>query len=160
MKTLTIKQPWLEAILFLGKNVENRTWKTDYRGPICLHASKEWSASGEEFLKMMIDEIPSLKQIGCSNLLATAWNRRGAICGTAILDDVRVIGEDVNSIVAWATDNIWIHGPIAWYLKSVTPVIPVLESGRRRLWDYQGRLLSLYSKHQIVSKGKYLLSER
>lgn len=39
MKALTIKQPWAWAILRAGKNVENRTWGTVYRGPLLIHSS-------------------------------------------------------------------------------------------------------------------------
>ena len=42
MKCLSVRQPWANAI-FDGtptlKDVENRTWKTDYRGPLAIHAS-------------------------------------------------------------------------------------------------------------------------
>ena len=39
MKALSVKQPWALAIGH-GKDVENRTWGTIYRGPIAVHASK------------------------------------------------------------------------------------------------------------------------
>jgi hypothetical protein len=32
MKALTIKQPWIHAILREGKDIVNRTWKRDFRG--------------------------------------------------------------------------------------------------------------------------------
>lgn len=40
MKALAIKQPWAEAIVRGWKDVENRSWRTDYRGPVLIHASK------------------------------------------------------------------------------------------------------------------------
>jgi hypothetical protein len=40
MKTLTVKQPWLQLLAEGIKDVENRTWHTKYRGPIALHAGK------------------------------------------------------------------------------------------------------------------------
>lgn len=39
MKALSIRQPWVWAVLHAGKPVENRCWSTRYRGPILLHAS-------------------------------------------------------------------------------------------------------------------------
>jgi hypothetical protein len=39
MKGLSLRQPWLTAILHLGKRIENRTWNTSYRGEVLLHAS-------------------------------------------------------------------------------------------------------------------------
>jgi hypothetical protein len=31
-KALTIRQPWAHSIIHLGKDVENRSWRTDYKG--------------------------------------------------------------------------------------------------------------------------------
>lgn len=39
MKTLSIKQPWAILIASGIKDIENRTWKTNYRGRIYIHAS-------------------------------------------------------------------------------------------------------------------------
>ena len=42
MKALSIKQPWASFIIDGFKDVENRTWRTSYRGPLLIHASKTW----------------------------------------------------------------------------------------------------------------------
>lgn len=39
MRCISVKQPWAWMIFHAGKNVENRGWDTDYRGPILIHAS-------------------------------------------------------------------------------------------------------------------------
>ena len=41
MKALSLKQPMAWAI-FHGKDIENRKWKTNYRGRILIHASNNW----------------------------------------------------------------------------------------------------------------------
>lgn len=38
---LSIRQPWLDLILQGRKTVEVRSWKTNYRGPLLLHASRK-----------------------------------------------------------------------------------------------------------------------
>jgi hypothetical protein len=40
MKALSIRQPWASLIIAGIKPVENRTWKSNYRGPLLIHASK------------------------------------------------------------------------------------------------------------------------
>lgn len=41
MKALSIRQPWAEAILHHGKDIENRDWKSSsFRGLLLIHASK------------------------------------------------------------------------------------------------------------------------
>lgn len=44
MKALSICQPYPHLILTGEKRVENREWRTDYRGPLLLHAgkSRQW----------------------------------------------------------------------------------------------------------------------
>ncbi len=39
MKILSIRQPWAALIVGGLKDVENRTWSTQYRGPVLIHAS-------------------------------------------------------------------------------------------------------------------------
>lgn len=39
MKALSIKQPWASLIAHGIKDIENRTWKTHFRGRIYIHAS-------------------------------------------------------------------------------------------------------------------------
>lgn len=41
MKALTIKQPYASLIVDGIKDIENRTWKTNYRGRILIHAGKD-----------------------------------------------------------------------------------------------------------------------
>jgi len=38
MKTLTVKQPWASLIVHGIKDIENRTWKTNFRGRALIHA--------------------------------------------------------------------------------------------------------------------------
>lgn len=48
MKALSIKQPWAWLIIHGGKDIENRSWRTKFRGRFLVHASsgctkKEWA---------------------------------------------------------------------------------------------------------------------
>jgi hypothetical protein len=45
VKALSIRQPWAWLIIHAGKNIENRTWATNYRGRILVHASKGMTLS-------------------------------------------------------------------------------------------------------------------
>jgi hypothetical protein len=46
IKVLSVRQPWAYLICAGFKNIENRTWKTDYRGRLYIHAGKsfDWNA--------------------------------------------------------------------------------------------------------------------
>jgi hypothetical protein len=86
VKALSLRQPWLWAVLELGKTIENRRWNTHYRGPILLHAAKGctqtelvealgWMASNANPDTMGI--FPGLDAIA-----------RGGICGYAEIVNV------------------------------------------------------------------------
>ena len=45
MKALSIRQPWAWAILFAGKDFENRDWYTSFRGRFAIHAAKGMTKS-------------------------------------------------------------------------------------------------------------------
>ena len=40
MKALSIRQPWAWLIIHGGKDIENRSWHTKFRGRFLVHASK------------------------------------------------------------------------------------------------------------------------
>ena len=40
MKALSIRQPWAWLIMRGFKDIENRTWRTHYRGRVFIHASQ------------------------------------------------------------------------------------------------------------------------
>jgi hypothetical protein len=41
MKTLSVRQPYAWLIVAGFKTIENRTWRTNYRGPLQIHASQK-----------------------------------------------------------------------------------------------------------------------
>ena len=48
MKALSVRQPWAWAIMHAGKDVENRTRITRYRGPVAIHATRCTRAEYEQ----------------------------------------------------------------------------------------------------------------
>ena len=69
MKVITIKQPWATLIVEGYKRFEFRSWKTNYRGDILIHAGKGIDKEAMERLKKYLpDEIPIGKIIGTATL--------------------------------------------------------------------------------------------
>ena len=58
IRALSIRQPWADAILHLGKNVENRPRLTHYRGPLLIHAGVTPARGGRERLIAMGCPVP------------------------------------------------------------------------------------------------------
>lgn len=63
MKVITIKQPWATLIAEGYKKYEFRSWKTNYRGDIYIHAGKGVDNSGVERFKDLNLEYPSSRII-------------------------------------------------------------------------------------------------
>ena len=57
MRAISIRQPWAWLIVNGYKPVENRDWKTTYRGHCLIHAGKMIDRAGYEFVK---DQFPEL----------------------------------------------------------------------------------------------------
>lgn len=73
MKALTVKAPWAWAIIHAGKNVENRTWPTKFRGTIAVHASggclaKYWAWARDLMAAIGID-VPGLDRLALGKVI-------------------------------------------------------------------------------------------
>ena len=81
MKALTIRQPWAELIVRGRKNVENRTWSTNHRGLLVIHAGQGFD-----------DHEPRV---------------RGPLDSGAIIGVVNVVGCIEGSKSRWALPGQW-----------------------------------------------------
>jgi activating signal cointegrator 1 len=41
MKSISLLQPWAQLVVMGAKRIETRSWNTQYRGPLLIHASKK-----------------------------------------------------------------------------------------------------------------------
>jgi ASCH domain len=119
VKALTVRQPWAWAIVYAGKDVENRRWQTSYRGPLLIHAAKEADPDGASRLLWTMDDPGAFGQP------RAAFQTRGAIIGFAYLADILT-----DSASRWAQSACF-H----WMLESRAPVDPAVPcTGRPGLW--------------------------
>jgi hypothetical protein len=125
MKALTVKQPWAELIVLGMKDVENRTRRTHYRGPLAIHVSLTPSKLDGHFR-----EIASLLDGALRHHAAGAreenWDA-GLVIGTVdLLDCVR----DSDSKRMF---------PDHWHWVFANPQrldVPVPAKGRLGLWEW------------------------
>ncbi|MGE5593799.1 MAG: ASCH domain-containing protein [Betaproteobacteria bacterium] len=48
MKAITLIQPWASLVAIGAKRIETRSWATDYRGPLAIHAAKGFPKWAQE----------------------------------------------------------------------------------------------------------------
>ena len=123
MQALTIKQPWVHAILHEGKDIENRSWQSSFRGWVAIHASAQpmrdaWFPRGHR--------VPDLDTLDCS-----------AICGV-----VRIVNVVTKSRSKWfyrPDDDSINYGWVLGDFKVLKTPIPC--KGALRLWNVPPKVL-------------------
>jgi len=128
MKVLTIREPWASLIINGYKEYEFRSWKTNYRGKLLIHAG------------MGLDK-DYLKRFNDYNLNCTS----GAIIGEVTLTDCILVDEkfdnklkEIDPIVYCKTSYTSTY---AWKLENVIKYDnPIYIKGKLGLWNYEGKL--------------------
>jgi ASCH domain len=84
---LSIRQPWAWSIIHAGKDIENRSWNTNYRGRFYIHAAKGLTrAEYDDFLDFTGDRF-RFSLPGHLHCPPADELRRGGIIGEAELVD-------------------------------------------------------------------------
>jgi hypothetical protein len=110
VKALTVRQPWASLIAAGIKDVENRSWRTSYRGPLLIHAG----------LGVDVDDLLVWREY-----LPEPLPKGSVVARVELIDCVR------DSTSTWALPGRW-H----WLLANPEPIragAPV--RGQLGLWD-------------------------
>lgn len=97
---LSVRQPWAWLIVNGYKPVENRTWPTNFRGPVAIHAGKTIDPDGYHWVRENFPEIPLPESFEV-----------GGIVGVARLTDC-----------IQTMDSPWFFGPYGFVLDDAKPV--------------------------------------
>jgi hypothetical protein len=122
MKALSVQQPWAWAIIHAGKDIENRTWRTQYRGVIAIHAAYRKRAGAQ---------LPQgVRKPGPDELVL------GAVIGTAEI--VAVVDHHGSK---------WFEGPFGFVLANPKALAkPLSCKGSLGLWEVPPNLLRALRK--------------
>lgn len=131
MKCLSIHQPWAWAILdpVLRKNIENRTWPTNHRGPLLIHAAKS---------RKSYDAWPAAEWYDAFESVKPAWEDlpQGAIVGVVDLIDCVRVQPGLDYWLPGVGPNPWAEGPVLWVLDNPRRFDkPIPYKGQQNLFD-------------------------
>lgn len=85
---LSIRQPWAWAIIFAGKNIENRDWSTNFRGEFYVHAAKGMTHTEYQYFEEIYNVLRrNDRKLRLPELPAPALLLKGGIVGKATLVD-------------------------------------------------------------------------
>jgi hypothetical protein len=100
IKALSIRQPWAWLIVHGAKDIENRKWRTHFRGPILIHASKTIDRAAYDQLADEGIALPPIDEL-----------QTGGIIGRAEIADC--VAE---------SDSPWFAGPFGFKLRNAEPL--------------------------------------
>lgn len=127
MKALTVRQPWASLIVAGIKNVENRTWRTNYRGKLGIHAGSHVDRDALDQYGHLLNDDPPL----------------GALIGSVTLVDCV---QDSRS--RWADPGMW-H----WVLEDAKKLVrPRWMPGKLGIWDTRRQPVQLTSPTTTTSR--------
>lgn len=130
MKVLSIREPYASLILSGVKKIETRSWKTNYRGELYIHASLGKSSPSPEVMKLVLYTNPGY-----------------ILCKAMLVDCIYMTKEYVEQM---KKDNPteylcgdYQEGRYAWVLDDVEPVEPILVKGHLGIWNYDEKKIEI-----------------
>lgn len=125
MKALSVKNPWAALIVSGKKDIENRTWRTNYRGTIMIHCSQKRDPLGEQKLWELATRGDYEKNSAAAYI--PHWNKSGQIIGS-----VKIVDCVQGHYSPWAEEGLW-H----WVLEDAKSfMISVPAKGKLGIWNY------------------------
>lgn len=131
-KALSLTEPWATLMMMGEKNIETKSWRTSFRGPVAIHAAKAmpiyakaFSTSPEVLAAFLRHDLPQ-------------WFQPGKIlCIRSLIDCVPT--EDVGNLLAPERQfGNYSAGRYAWIFASeIELIIPPIEArGALGLWNW------------------------
>lgn len=131
VKALTLWQPYASLIMAGLKRYETRSWSTQYRGPLVIHAAKRWDSER----KRDTDRVRILlQQHGAEEVFSTPMeNTLGCALGVVDLVSCRQMDDGGSEL----ENTIGTFGPgrYGWECELLKVFeSPVADTGKQGLW--------------------------
>ena len=160
MKAITDYQPWAQLLAVGAKKYETRSWQTNYRGPIAIHAGKKKAG---EVIRSLHNQFSTQRKMAIAlGMYEYSYSQdfdalpHGAIIATAELVGCHFMyhrsgeyGTDIGSGVLRINEKIikptaeellfgdWTPGRYAWELANVRMLPePIPAKGKQGLWEW------------------------
>lgn len=128
MKVLSIIEPWATLIKDGAKKIETRSFKTNYRGELFIHASKT--------------KIPKYAKENSElmSLIKSDFYFGNIICRCSLVDCVYMTHEFIedlkkNNYQEYICGDYKV-GRYAWILEDVQVISPIPAKGKLGIWNY------------------------
>ncbi|BDA74424.1 conserved hypothetical protein [Calothrix sp. PCC 7716] len=151
MKIITLHQPWATLIALGYKQYETRSWSTQYRGALAIHAAQKPIVENDLLARVAYDSVGHLEY---SYLKSLNYEYGKIVCVCEITDCLAMTEQhhpgrldptiDIRPIsVLEKAVGGWQSGRYAWELKNVQVLdVPVVYKGAQGLRSVDGATAS------------------
>lgn len=133
MKVITLIQPWATLVALGEKQIETRSWNTNIRGEIAIHAGKKVDKS--VFNQPFYSNIFRKHSITPENIITSSII---AVC--KIVDVKRT--EDLTDVISNQERAFGNYNPnrFGWILEDIKPIEPIQGiKGMLGFWNYEDK---------------------
>ncbi len=135
LKALTLTQPWATLVALGVKRYETRSWKTNYRGLLAIHAALTMTPMAHEFTRECVAQ-------GWFDWQTAFTLPRGAFVAVVDLLSCHAT-KDMQPRSREAAVGDWSPGRWAWELRLVQRFEAIEARGRLGLWTVPADLAGL-----------------
>ena len=128
MKVISIKEPYATIIMKKMKLIETRSWKTNYRGELYIHASGK-SLAKEYLNNQYVFELIKDLDMNYGNI----------ICKVNLVDCIYMDEKFLKKIKKNKQEyNLGKYelGRYAWVFEDIVPITPIEAKGKLNIWNY------------------------
>lgn len=129
MKAITIKQPFATLIAEGLKQYEFRTWNTNFRGEILIHAGKGIDKEAMKRYKHLNLEYPQGCIIAKVNITDCIY----------VTNDFKEILKKENSLVYYGAIHTQ-QDIYAFKMENIKKIKPIIINGQLGLWNYKKQI--------------------
>lgn len=129
MKVLSIKEPFASLVAFGTKKIETRSWKTNYRGEIYIHASLSKSIIDDERKMKLLNLLPENYRFKQGNIICKAYLKNCIYMDDKFLDAIKKN----------ETEYLCGHyekGRYAWIISDVKIIKEIPAKGKLGIWNF------------------------
>lgn len=128
MRVLSIKEPFATLIASGYKYIETRSWKTNYRGELFIHAS------GKSIDKKYLEDSYISKIID-----GLKMNYGNIICKVNLVDCIYMDEKFIEKIKQNNKEyqlGVYEIGRYAWIIDNIELIYPIKAKGKLNIWKY------------------------
>lgn len=151
MRGLSLTQPWATLVAIGAKRIETRSWWTEYRGPLVIHAAKAFPRVARAFADTSRFIIPLRTEIEA--LYGQASWPLGAIVAMAELDEIVPMAYLTDISAQERAFGDYSPGRFAWRLTDVRPLRePILATGALGVWTVSSAIAEQVKQSTLAGR--------